>query len=68
MKLLMMGAMSMVFMGCGTLNMDQREYVLKLADKCDEIHITPQQTKLKCPNYVEGRNGTRPSTATKHKG
>lgn len=44
-------------MGCGAFKMDQQEYVLKLADKCSSIQITPQKTALKCPNLVEGENG-----------
>ena len=64
MKILVTIALALAFTGCQTFN-SQEQYILRLADKCEEINITSQQTKLKCPNYVDRKNGT--STVTKNK-
>jgi hypothetical protein len=64
MRVLVAATLALLFTGCQTFS-SQEQYILKLADKCEEISITSQQTKLKCPNYVDRKNGT--SAATKNK-
>jgi hypothetical protein len=66
MKILVV-SMTLGLVGCGAFRMDQQEYILKLAEKCEQISITPQKTNLTCPNYVDGKNGTNTSTKNTRK-
>lgn len=41
---------TMAMMGCASAGFGpQREYMLQLADKCSEVEVSEQRTKLTCP-------------------